>query len=239
MSVLAERDTDRLLAPRQSLLTALARQRGLLLAFAVGFPIAFYLVLLGLLAVRFGHLPNYVVGFNWPKNVMHIVASTGSIADMVPIVLNEWVLEIGYMNYDYGRGVSEWSLAIIPHKVAIVALIGVLIGFNFILLCEQEQLGTMMRQSLQSIRTGLMTALGALCASLSCITLYWVVCHSGPTWVVSLAILGIDVSTAYALEPIGPAVSLFGVALLGASILLIVRDGKIAGSSAKAEAVQC
>jgi hypothetical protein len=29
------------------------------------------------------------------------------------------------------------------------------------------------------------------------------------------------------------------VALLGASTLLIVRDGKIAGSSAKAEAVQC
>jgi hypothetical protein len=239
MSAMAERDAYRLLAPRHSLLAALARQRGLLLAFMVGFPMAFYLGLLGLLAVRFGHLPNYAFGFNWPKNVMHIVASTSSIADMVPIILNEWVLEIGYMNYDYGRGVSEWSLAIIPHKVAMVALIGGLVGFNFILLCEQEQAGTMLQQSLRSIRTGLMTALGALCASLTCITLYWVVCHSGPTWVVSLAILGIDVSTAYALEPIGPAVSLFGVALLAVSIVLVVRDGKTASNRAKGGAVRC
>jgi hypothetical protein len=239
MSAMAERNASPLSAPRHSPLTALARQRGLLLAFAVGFTIAFYVVLLGLLAVRFGHLPNYAFGFNWPKNVMHIIASTNSIADMVPIILNEWALEIGYMNYDYGRGVSEWSLAIIPHKVAMVALIGVLVGINFILLCEQEQAGTMLRQSLQSIRTGLMTALGALCASLTCITLYWVVCHSGPTWVVSLAILGIDVSTAYSLEPIGPAVSLFGVALLAASIVLVVRDGKTASARAKGEAARC
>ena len=39
---------------------------------------------------------------------------------MVSDQLDEWLLEIGFMNYAYGRGVSEWSLLIIPHKVAIV-----------------------------------------------------------------------------------------------------------------------
>ena len=233
-----------LLAPRQSLLTALARQRGPLLAILgwILFPIAFYLVLLGLLAVRFGHLPNYVVAFDWPNNVMHIVASTGSISRHGSrSSMNEWLLEIGYMNYDYGRGVSEWSLADHSAQGRDRALIGALIGFNFILLIATQAPARHYDAAVAAVHplTGLMTALGALCASLTCITLYWVMCHSGPTWVVSLAILGIDVSTAYALEPIGPTVSLAGVALLGASILLIVRDGKIAGSSAKAEAAPC
>ena len=51
--------------------------------------------------------------------------------------MDEWLLEIGYMNYAYGRGVSEWSLLIIPHKVAIVMAIGALIGVNFALIADQ------------------------------------------------------------------------------------------------------
>ena len=80
---------------------------------------------------------------DWFGNVSRIVASTGSISDMLPIVLNEWLLEIGYMNYAYGRGVSEWSLLIIPHKVAIVTAIGALIGLNFALIAEQAPAGTL------------------------------------------------------------------------------------------------
>jgi len=78
------------------------------------------------------------------------------------------------------------------------------------------------------VRAGLFTSVGAVCASLTGISLFWVVCHSSPSWVVSLAILGVEVSTSLALEPIGPAISLAGIAMLALSALLIVRDGRIA-----------
>ena len=61
---------------------------------------------------------------------------------MVPIILNEWLLEIGYMNYDYGHGVAEWSLSIIPHKLAIMSLAGALIGLNVTLLLERQSART-------------------------------------------------------------------------------------------------
>ena len=128
--------------------------------------------------------------------------------------MDEWLLEIGFMNYAYGRGVSEWSLLIIPHKVAIVMGIGALIGFNFALIADQPPRHRLFRQHMRSVRCGLLTSVGALGASLTGITLYWVICHSGPTWVVSLAILGVDLSAAFAIEPIGPMLSLAGVASL-------------------------
>jgi hypothetical protein len=69
-----------------------------------------------------------------------------------------------------------------------------------------------------------MTSVGALLASLTCITLYWIICHSGPTWVVSLAILGLDLSTTWALEPLGTALSLVGAATLLLSAVLTIYE---------------
>jgi hypothetical protein len=212
-------------------LAGIRRQRGLLLSIAVGFPLIFYLALLGLLVARFGHLPNYLVAHDWVGNVLRIIASTGSVSDMLSIILNEWLLEIGYMNYAYGQGVSEWSLLLIPHKLAMMTLIGALIGLNFALIADQRPAGTPLRQSLRSMRAGLLTGVGAVCASLTGITLFWVVCHSSPSWVVSLAILGFEVSTSLALEPVGPAVSLAGIAMLVVSALLIARDNRAAASA--------
>jgi hypothetical protein len=189
-------------------------------------PIAFYLVLMGLLVLRFGELPNYVTSYDWFGNIARIVAGTSSTSDIVKIALDEWLLEIGYMNYDYGRGVSEWSLLIIPHKVAIVAAIGAVIGLNFALLADQPPTATFLRQQVRSVRCGLMTAVGALLASLTCITLYWIICHSGPTWVVSLAILGLDLSTTWALEPLGATLSLTGGAILLLSALLTINENR-------------
>jgi hypothetical protein len=225
-------------AGERSVLATVKHHRALILGFALLFPVAFYLVLMGLLVMRFGELPNYVTPYDWLGNVWRIIASTGSISDMVKISMDEWLLEIGYMNYAYGRGVSEWSLLIIPHKVLTVMGIGALIGLNFALIADQPPAATFLRQQLRSIRCGLMTSLGALAASLTSITLYWVICHSGPTWVVSLAILGIDVSRAFAIEPLGPALSLAGAAILVVSALLTIFENRSAPGLAKAAKIK-
>jgi hypothetical protein len=220
----------------RSVLATLRRHRALILGFTLLFPVVFYLVLMGLLVARFGHLPNYVTPHDWFGNVWRIVASTGSVSDMVKISMDEWLIEIGYMNYAYGRGVSEWSLLIIPHKVAIVMAIGALIGLNFALIADQAPATSFLRQQLRSIRCGLMTSIGALGASLTCITLYWVICHSGPTWVVSLAILGVDVSRAFAIEPLGATLSLAGAAILVASALLTIYENQSAANPGQVKA---
>jgi hypothetical protein len=227
MSVIAAHDMRHIAIADGSfatiVLAALGRQRTLFLAVTLGFPLLFYAILLALMVLRFGELPNYVTPYNWIAGVSRIVASTGSLADMVPIILNEWLLEIGHMNYAYGHGVSEWSLLIIPHKFVLVTLIGALVGLNFAVIADQQPAGSAIRQSLRTVRCGLMTSVGALCAGLIGVTLFWVVCHSSPSWVVSLAILGVEVSTSLALEPIGPAISLAGLALLILSLWLTVR----------------
>ena len=211
---------------RHFITATMRRHWGLILGFTVLFPVAFYLVLMGFLMLRFGELPNYVTPYNWFGNIARIVAGTDSLSDIVRISMDEWLLEIGFMNYGYGRGVSEWSLLIIPHKVAIVAAIGALIGFNFALLADQPATGTLVQQQARSVRCGMMTAVGALLASLTCITLYWIICHSGPTWVVSLAILGLDLSTTWALEPLGATLSLTGGGLLLLSAALSIYENR-------------
>ena len=216
------------IGPLRAALAGLARWRGLILALAIVFPLVFYSMLLAVLLVRFGHLPNYVTPYDWFGNVLRIIAGTKSVADMVPIILDEWLVEIGYMNFDYGHGIAEWSLSIIPHKLAILMLIGGLIGINLVLLVEQSPVGTMTQQCAKAARSGIIASMGALCASVTSITLFSVVCCATPTWVASLAILGVATSTAFALEPFGPAAALAGIAALTLSALLIIRDGSAA-----------
>jgi hypothetical protein len=242
MSVIAARETQlwagREPAAPRSALASVKRHRMLILGFALLFPIIFYLVLMGLLVVRFGHLPNYVTPYDWLSNVWRIVVGTGSLSDIVKIAMDEWLLEIGFMNYAYGKGVSEWSLLIIPHKLALVMAIGALIGVNFALIADQPPATTTLRQQARSIRCGLMTSVGALLASVTAITLYWIICHSGPTWVVSLAILGIDLSTTWAIEPLGATLSFVGAAVLVLSALLTIYENHSATRGMKANPIK-
>jgi hypothetical protein len=209
------------------LLGALRRQRVLFLTVTLSFPILFNLLLFAILVGRFGHLPNYVLIEDWIGNVARIVASTGSVSDILSIVMDEWVLEIGYMNYAFGHGVSEWSLLVIPHKLLMVLVVGALIGVNCALVADQEPVGNLWQQSIRSMRSGLVMSVGTLFASLSSVTLFWVICHSGPSWVVSLAVLGVDAPTALRLDPLGPALFAAGVAVLLLSALLAFRDGRM------------
>ena len=207
----------------RAIMTGSIRWRVTILAFAIGFPTAFYLLLLGVLVVKYGHMPNYVTRHDWIENVLRIIHGTPSVTDMIPIVLNEWLLEIGYMNYQYGHGVAEWSLSIIPHKLAIMSLAGALIGLNVALLCERQG-QPLSQECTRACRSGFLTCLGALCTGTTSATVFSVACCAAPSWAGSLTILGVETSLAFSLEPFGPIASILGVIVLIVSALWLARD---------------
>ncbi len=202
-------------------------RRGLIIGFALGFPVYFYALMLAVPTIRYGHLPNYVTAYDWVGNVWRIVASTGSIHDMIPIILDEWLLEIGYMNMSYGHGIAEWSLSFAPHKILLVSLTGALVGLNLSLLLDRmEVAGTVAQQCVRAGGSGMLTSVGALFTGLTNATLSSIACCSTPSWVGSIAILGVETSSAFAVEPYGPAGSAVGIAMLAISALWLARAGR-------------
>lgn len=176
------------------------------------FAILFQLFSLIALVVRFGALPNYITGYNWIANVLLIAQSTPSVRDMAPIIWEEWLLEIGRMNYDYGTGISEWSLNVMPSRLLMLTVLGALMTLCLTLMrrktCPAALSGTI----------GATTGLGAVLVAMTNASMSWVVCCATPTWVVGLSMMGLGVSTSLALERAGPLMSLAGYALLIAMI---------------------
>lgn len=184
----------------------------------IGFVLAYNLMLLIALVVRFGNLPNYTTFYNYFSNVARIVESTPSIGDMIPIIREEWLIEIGYMNYDYGNGISEWSLTVLPEKLAILFAVGALIATVVVLLMPGKDGACAVASRKKAIGAA---GGGAALVGLSSATLSWVVCCAAPTWVVSLAMLGMGVSLAFWLEPLGNVITLSGFALLVAAVVVL------------------
>lgn len=167
------------------------------------------------LMVRFQALPNYVVGYDWVGNVIHIIKSTPSWSDIMPIVNQEWLIEIGKMNYDYGTGISEWSLNVVPIRMMVLFVLGALVALCFSLLRRDQcdvTTGTTLRAT---------TGLGTIFIAMTNATMSWVVCCAAPSWVVGLAMLGLGVSTSLALESMGPALNLAGFGLLLTTIVFL------------------
>jgi hypothetical protein len=181
--------------------------RGLLWSLAI--VAAFYLAQLLLLMARFVEFPNYVRVYDWPGNVARIIRSTPSLKDTLLIAKDEWLLEVGFMNYDFGSGISEWSLYLAPAEMLAMLAVGGLLVTNLRLFRDNRRC---------ALPTGRGAAvgggIGASLAALSSVTMSWVVCCSTPTWVVGLAILGLSVGTCQALEPLGVWLNLSGFALL-------------------------
>lgn len=179
------------------------------------FALVFQVLMLIALMVRFQALPNYAVGYDWIGNVIHIVKSTPSWSDIPPIVNQEWLIEIGKMNYDYGTGISEWSLNVVPVRMAVLFILGVLFA-----LC-----GSLLRRDSCDLTTGTTlratTGLGALLIAMTNATMSWVVCCAAPSWVVGLAMLGLGVSTSLALETMGPALNAAGFGILLATAFFL------------------
>jgi hypothetical protein len=208
---------------------AIAARRSLWLLTTLGFVTGYYAFLLVSMSVRFGELPNYYVAHNFFGNAWRIIVSTPSFNDMVPIILDEWLFEVGYMNRHYGRsGIAEWSINIMPVKLFTVCVIGALVATNLLLLLR------MPRGCAPTVRYSSLgaTGLGAASVAFTSITVTWVVCCAAPTWVVALALMGLSIPTAFALQPFGTAFAVTGFAMLFASTWLLTRGG-----SAHADAV--
>ena len=65
----------------------LAAGRRRVAAVTLGFVLAYYGLLVAILVVPFGHLPNYATLYDWPANVARILRSTPSVPWSI-----EWLL---------------------------------------------------------------------------------------------------------------------------------------------------
>ena len=179
------------------------------------FAVLMQVLMLVALMVRFQALPNYWVGYDWVANVIHIIRSTPSWSDMMPIINQEWLIEIGKMNYDYGTGISEWSLNVVPIRMLVLFVLGALVALCLSLLrvdqCDRTT-GTTLRAT---------TGIGTILVAMTNATMSWVVCCAAPSWVVGLAMLGLGVSTSLALETMGPALNATGFGLLLCTVLYL------------------
>jgi len=181
-------------------------RQGLLAGLA--FALSFQLLMLVALIVRFQAVPNYLHGYDWFVNVAHIFRPTPDRSDAFGIAAEEWLIEIGQMNYDYGTGLSVWSLNVVPSRVLVLVMMGALVALC-LRLCAR-------RRCALPTRRGALAALGGgtVMVAMTNATMSWVVCCATPSWVVGLAMLGLGVSTSLALESLGPALSAGGFGLL-------------------------
>ena len=175
----------------------------------------FQVLMLVALIVRFQALPNYVTTYDWFGNVAWIIQSTPSWRDIPPIVWEEWLIEIGHMNYDFGSGISEWSLNVVPSRLLVLFILGAMVSLCLALVrrdtCDGKAVGTLRAT----------TGLGAFLVAMTNATMSWVVCCATPTWVVGLAMLGLGVSTSLALQSLGPVLTFAGFGTLSALILVL------------------
>lgn len=186
-----------------------------MLVFGLMFALLFQVFMMLALIVRFQNLPNYITFYDWIGNAIHIIRSTPSWSDIGPIIWEEWLIEIGFMNYDYGAGISEWSLNVVPSRLFVLFILGACISLCLTLLrrdgCSDAASNTL-RAS---------TGLGALMVAVTNATMSWVVCCATPSWVVGLAMLGLGVSTSLALETMGPVLTYGGFGLLAFTIVIL------------------
>jgi hypothetical protein len=184
------------------------------------FFVAFNGAQLALLMVRFEAWPNYMTVHDWPANVAGIVRATPAISDMIPIILDEWLVEVGRLNYSFGRGIREWSFVLIPGKAVVVLAIAMLVATNLVLLRTAWNTCGVSARLGSSAATGA----GAVVAGLAATTITWVVCCAAPTWVVGLSVMGLGVTTALALQPLGGLLWFLGVSVLVMGAFLLLRQ---------------
>ena len=196
-------------------------------AIVLGFTVLFYLAQLAALVLKFGDLPNYWTFYNWPGSIWTILVSTPSLSDSLSIIAEEWLLEIGYMNYDFGNGISEWALSILPFRVAAVMALAAMLATVHVLLLYRRECGLKASPAAPGA-----AGVGGALVGFTSITMYWVVCCSSPTWVVGLAMMGLSASLSLWVEPVGPWLSAAGFALLALAIFIAASPGA-AGSSTR------
>lgn len=203
----------------QYLLKLIKNHYGFWLLGIVGICIAYYLLMLLALIIKFQALPNYMTVFDWIENVLWIFESTPSLSDALSIVSEEWWLEIGFMNYDFGMGISEWSMFVSPWKMLSVATFSALFMSYLLVMKDQTQV---CRPSV-NLASKFSTGVGGLFFAITSLTMSWVVCCATPTWIVGLAIMGLGVSTSLAIEPIGVWLNVMGFMLMVVALYMALQ----------------
>ena len=183
--------------------------------YGVAFALVFQVAMMIALIVRFQDFPNYVTFYDWIGNAAWIIQSTPSWRDIVPIIWEEWLIEIGYMNYDYGSGISEWSLNVVPSRLFVLFVLGAMVSLCLALVRKDTCDGT------SSVTLRATTGVGAILVAMTNATMSWVVCCATPSWVVGLAMLGLGVSTSLALETMGPILTYAGFGTLFALVFFL------------------
>lgn len=197
-------------------LKAISNRRGLWVVIAFGFVLLHHAVQLAALIVAFGHLPNYWTGYNWPKNVWIIFSSTPSLFDSLSIAADEWLLETGYMNRDFGLGIAEWAFSVMPSKALLVLALGALAATVSVFLLDRRNVSG---PGERWVAAGLAAA-GAFLATFTLASMHWVGACAEPSWVVGLTMVGLGVPTALWLEPAGPWLSAAGFVLLAMAVIV-------------------
>jgi len=189
---------------------AIRAHRRIFLLISLGFFVVYYTALLLVTMARFAEIPNYVVFHDIIGVYGLIWEGTPSIQDMIPIMLDEAWFETGYKNPLY-YGVATWSYMLIPPKMLLVLLMGILLAlFGVVTLHKRNLACSLGSDSRLFAVAGVSTTL----ISLTSATLTWVVCCATPSWVVALAMLGMSASLALFLEPLGQILTVSGFALI-------------------------
>lgn len=201
-----------------ALFNAVRAHRALWLALALGFVAAYHALLLAAMIVRFGHAPNFIKIYDVVEGYRLTFTGTPSLRDAVGIALTEPWLDVGYLSPQWN--IAEWSIMILPPQFALVTLVGCLVATFGVV-----------QYAVRTTRCGhalaapvLAATLGTGLAGVANATLFWVVCCASPTWIVGLAMLGVSVSVAFMLEPIGPLLTAAGLALLVWSTVAPLRS---------------
>lgn len=201
------------------LTSSLRRHWKMFLLISVGFVIMYYSSLLLLTMLRFGEIPNYLEVYDIIGIYAGILDGTPSLSDALMIMKDEAWIETGYKNPDY-YGVATWSYMLIPPKMLLVFLLGMLLGVFSVLVTSRQ------RACAQGADRKMLAAAG-LGSSLVCMTsatLTWVVCCATPSWVVALAMLGMNASLALFLEPLGQVMMALGLGIMMMIIVMQLRQ---------------
>lgn len=210
------------------MLRTVANHRARWLGISFGFVVVYYAGLLLFTMLRFGEIPNYAVFHDVFGAYRLIFDGTPALSDALPIMLDEAWFEAGYKNPLY-YGVATWSYMLIPPKVLLVFLTGVLVATVAVLAATGRE-AACPTSSLPAYATA---GMGTALVGLTSATLTWVVCCATPSWVVSLAMLGMSVSLALWLEPAGMILTPLGLSLIVGIIMKQLRGLAATNGSAR------
>ena len=192
----------------------------LFLLISIGFPLFYYLVLLLLTMWRFGEIPNYVEVYNIFHVYKQIFDGTPSLTDALVILKDEAWIETGYKNPEY-YGVATWSYMLIPLKMLLVFLMGMLLGLFAVLTVSSRKMACQLKSEKKLVAAA---GLGSTFVCLTSATLTWVVCCATPSWVVALSMLGMSSSLALWLEPMGKVMTMLGIGIMLVIIIYQLRN---------------